>query len=402
MLNNSKDNIGKLFRDAVEGFDEDLPSRVWDNVNCKLKKDNKRKKTIFYLSVAASIAVIIAFSSGYYMALNNSENIRYSNINNQQNRKSLVYTIKSNTNSKNNNIIVTNTITNKYDITIPIKGLIKHNKHQLNNTLSFQQNKNNSNLDTIKNVNNLFIESNQELIANNNVNDLTVDTVNTKKPIFDIINDYNKDVKNIDILNKKPNIANNITPFEKKQNAGKETNKWSIAEQFSPVCYLGNTTSLSSFGDQTSNYYGFSSTNSTVNEPIKNILFVYATGISFKFQINRKWGVKSGVFYASGELYQKQQYRQIEVPLMATYSLINKKFIWGINGGIGANILFLSSVKNINYSALCATSIGYNISKKVSVNIEPTLKYNFSYPHNYIFHYYPVSFALYTGLSYNF
>lgn len=370
MLNNNKDNIGKLFRDVIEGFEEDLPNRVWDNVNSELKKEKKRKKIIFYLSIAASIAVIIAFSSGYFIALNNS---KYSNsiINKELNKKSLVNTVDSKTNLKNNN------------------------------TLSFQQNNKDLKQDTNNVINNSITQNEQDLIAINNFNNLTADTVNTKRPIIDIIKDFKKDVNNqADILNANQNIANNNISVEKIQEPGKAIGKWSLAGQFSPVCYLGNS-QKANFGDQA--IYGYSAINQSNNETIndKNISVVYATGINLKYQFNKKWGVKSGVFYATGELYSGQQHKQIEVPVMANYTLINKKIIWGINGGFGTNILFFQGEKNINYSGLFGTTIGYNISRKISINIEPTIKYNFSYPNNYIFHYYPYSFAIYTGLSYN-
>ena len=102
-MSNKNEDIGKVFRDVVEGFDEDLPTRVWDNVNNELKKDKQRKKVIVYFSIAASVALIIAFSSGYFMALNNSKHPYYSKINKELNTKPLTNASDNKKDLKNNN-----------------------------------------------------------------------------------------------------------------------------------------------------------------------------------------------------------------------------------------------------------------------------------------------------------
>ena len=152
--------------------------------------------------------------------------------------------------------------------------------------------------------------------------------------------------------------------------------------------------------DMVSNGYSNSNQSNSEKYNDKKLLLVYATGINFKYQYSRKWGVKSGIYYAIGELYPGYLHKQIEVPIMTNYTLVNKKFNWEIDGGLGVNLSFFQILKKVNYSGLIGTVLSYNISRRIAVGIEPTIKYTYSamrisFP-------YPFSLAVYTGLSYKF
>ena len=404
MLNQDKDNIGKLFHEVLDDFDENLPNRVWDNVSHELNKDKKRKRTLIYLSIAASVALIIAYSSGYFMALNNSKKHQQfsdTKTNKELKTSQLVNQEDTKTNLKKDDTTKINTVLNNISKILKINNLPPLIP-QTTISLDLQQNKNDQHKDS-SNVSADSISNNTQIfLAKNNTNSLINDTVNTKKTVINLYKDFNKEPDNqADIINKNQNTIKNNLPIENKKEQEKSSGKWSLAEQFSPVGYFGNN-QKSDFADATA--YSYGANNQQGNEPVNNkkLLIVYATGMSFKYQMGPKWGIKSGIYYATGELNTGQQHKQIEVPVMADYALINKKFKWEINGGFVANFLFSTGEKSTNYSGLLGTTLGYNISSRISVNIEPTLKYNFSYPYNYIFHYYPYSFAVYSGLSYNF
>ena len=392
--------MGELFRDVMDGFEENLPNRVWENVSSELKNTGKRKRALIYYSIAASVALIIAFGTGYFMALNNNKQPQYSNTNiNNVPPKPLI---------ESNSTLKTDKIVNTQQNTTPEKSEKKFKKTTLppkvqsNNAFAFQQNTKIVIQDTTIVAKDAVLKPRQDLMAGTTENKLKTDTNSLQKPFIDIYKNLKiEDLKSKEIFNKNQNTVNTIIPKEKTPIAEETFGKWSLAEQFSPVGYMGNT-QKGALADAVS--YGYSGSNQAESQTIsdKRILLVYATGMTFKYQLSNKWGLKSGVFYATGELGAGQQHKQLEVPVMANYSLINKKFIWGLNSGFGTNLLFTEGGRSINYSGLLGTEIGYNISKKIALTIEPTIKYNFSYPYDYIFHYYPVSLAVYTGLSYRF
>ena len=402
-MQNNKETLGQLFRDGIEGFEEDLPIRVWDNVSNELSKEKDRKKTILHLSIAASIAIIVAFGSGYFVALNNASRTQYSNAISYK-RPFIQIPVKSAVPKQDlivkSNQIIKNTLI--YKTENKINSTSPSEKYQQSNILSYQQSNTMLKQDSVSVVFDSVYQNKRENMAENAIINAPIDSSNIKTPILDLKKNITLENNNqIGLINKNQNNVINNIPEKKINESEKESGKWSLAEQFSPVYSLGNT-QKGVLADATT--YGYSANNLTNKENYNQnkTLLVYATGVNFRYQINKKWGIKSGVYYATDALSSRLQHKQIEVPLMANYGLINTKFIWELDGGFSPNFLFSGAAKSTNYSALVGTTLGYSISKRVSVSIQPTIKYNFSFPGSYLFHYYPISFAVYTGISYKF
>jgi len=398
---NNKDNLGRMFHDVIEGFDEDLPIRVWDNVSSELVKEKGRKKFITYISIAASIAIIIAFGSGYYMALNKVKRTSFAAVPFYK-RSIIKIPVKAIYDEQKiiaeGNALIQNKLIQK-NANI-INSTILSEKALQNYTLSYNQNNTILKQDTLDPAKDAAFNKNEN-IAENTILNTVIDSSNIKKALPNLTKIIVPQNDNqTSILNKNTNNVINNIPEKKNYEAENESSKWSLAEQFSPVYSFGlaQKDALSEAATQ-----GYSNNSLPDNESYKQnrTLLVFATGINFKYHINKKWGVKSGLYYATGTLNSGLQHKQIEVPLMADFALINKKFIWELDGGLSTNFLFSGVSKPINYSAMAGTTLGYNVSKKIAISIQPTLKYNFSLPDNY-FHYYPISFAFYTGLSYKF
>ncbi len=116
----------------------------------------------------------------------------------------------------------------------------------------------------------------------------------------------------------------------------------------------------------------------------------------------------------------QQNFQYIEIPFMLKYKLIERKLDFSIIGGINTTVLVGNSVyamydskkekigetsqlRNLNYNASFGCSLGYDLTKKIALNIEPTIKY-FIQPintrstvDNHLYY-----FALYTGICYRF
>ncbi|MBI9036487.1 MAG: PorT family protein [Bacteroidales bacterium] len=116
----------------------------------------------------------------------------------------------------------------------------------------------------------------------------------------------------------------------------------------------------------------------------------------------------------------KQKFEYIEVPLILKYIVFNKKFGFQIFGGIspgflvGNNAYFkndnndikLGKTENLNtviYNSIIGLGLNYSISKKISFNFDPTLKYSLS-PINSggDFKTYPYYLGFFTGITYKF
>lgn len=124
----------------------------------------------------------------------------------------------------------------------------------------------------------------------------------------------------------------------------------------------------------------------------------------------------SGVF--GGQLKQELQF--IEIPVQATYKLVDRKVSVGLTGGVGTNILVgnkamltangnqvsngeTSGMRNIVYSGSIGLEMGYEISNRISLTIGPYFKqFINSLNTNKSANYKPSQIGMVTGLAYSF
>jgi opacity protein-like surface antigen len=126
--------------------------------------------------------------------------------------------------------------------------------------------------------------------------------------------------------------------------------------------------------------------------------------------------VKSGLQYLNNSIFQNFDY--LEVPVIVRYKFIDQKIDFNLTGGLSYNLLVNNSV----YTSLNSTSVGktdginkltlssslgvgmeYNLSDKLSVNLEPTFRYYIS-PFGVALgsKIHPYSIGLFSGISYKF
>lgn len=128
--------------------------------------------------------------------------------------------------------------------------------------------------------------------------------------------------------------------------------------------------------------------------------------------------LKAKLSYVNNSLFQSFSY--LELPVILRYKLIDKSIDFNLIGGLSYNLLVSNSVHtvidgnkyNVGKTAglnpfMVSSSLGmgmeYNISEKISLNLEPTFRY-FINPFNNIqsFGSHPYSFGVFSGLSYKF
>ncbi|HIB36179.1 hypothetical protein [Mesonia sp.] len=114
-----------------------------------------------------------------------------------------------------------------------------------------------------------------------------------------------------------------------------------------------------------------------------------------------------------------QQLGYLEVPLEVEYALLNKRF--GINVIGGASTLFLddndiyidsqnghlslgeaNNLNKVSFTTNIGLGLGYQLSKKFDLNLEPTFKYQLNTYNNNINDFKPYYFGVYTGFSFKF
>ena len=122
----------------------------------------------------------------------------------------------------------------------------------------------------------------------------------------------------------------------------------------------------------------------------------------------------------SGETVLKQNFDFIEVPLIASYNLINSKLNIGLNAGLNAGVLIgnkailsgsgtristgeTSNLRNMVYSGAVGIEFGYEISNRITFTVEPRLKYYLnSLNANNSVNFKPNQLEISTGLTYSF
>lgn len=115
-----------------------------------------------------------------------------------------------------------------------------------------------------------------------------------------------------------------------------------------------------------------------------------------------------------------QNFNLFEIPLVLKYKILSKKVGLSISGGLSPayvlkNRTYLQvnsdkydignsdNLKTMIYNSTIGLGINYFISKKLSLDLEPTFKYSLSpINKNSQFDYHPYSFSFFTGLNYKF
>jgi len=115
-----------------------------------------------------------------------------------------------------------------------------------------------------------------------------------------------------------------------------------------------------------------------------------------------------------------QNFDYIEIPLYLRYTLLDSKFDVEMLGGFSSNLLvgnqtFMESnagksrigstrdMETMNYSGTLGLGLKYGLTKRVSLNVEPRVKYFLnSLNSNASVTYKPYTIGVFTGLSYEF
>jgi hypothetical protein len=115
-----------------------------------------------------------------------------------------------------------------------------------------------------------------------------------------------------------------------------------------------------------------------------------------------------------------QDFKYLEIPIQATYKLIDSKFSVGVTGGVSTNILIgniasitengiklsqgnTDNMRDVIYSGSAGIEFGYGLAKNLMLTVEPRLKqYMHSVSSNEMVNFKPLQMGIFTGLTFSF
>ena len=115
-----------------------------------------------------------------------------------------------------------------------------------------------------------------------------------------------------------------------------------------------------------------------------------------------------------------QDFKYLEIPIQASYKLIDKMFSVGLTGGISTNFLIgniasitengiklskgnTDNLRNVLYSGSAGIELGYELNKNMVLTVEPRIKqYLHSVSSNDLVNFKPLQLGIFTGITYYF
>lgn len=434
-----RSNIDELFRNGLSDFGEDMPKHIWNNIDEELAGDKKKKRTFIYWSVAASVAIILSFGSGYMLNWFSYKNDIAELKAAQEELRNMAINI-INTEAVNSNESRNSTPEN----TVSSEDKIEKEKQEEIEASDVQplERKPDRVLQHVNNNPSVDKSSGQQFIAgsknsNNTTKPNEVGSIaepSSKEPLLaeesePIVNPFEvqgietimankieiKTIKSEEIF-KENNPLENLSDEELRNlliqpddpaneqelyaaNDQPQSSGWSIGGQFvpsfSPSSQVANEGAL-----QQDSYAVATEYKSKREEAKADDRIMFSTGIGVQYNIKEKIGLQSGFYFSKFS----NTYEHIEVPALINYTVVDSKVRLFVSAGGAAGYMVSQGVGGFNpidISALAGFGFGIKVNDRVSISAQPALKYHIPATRNYFIDNAPVSYTLLTGITYN-
>jgi hypothetical protein len=471
-----KTPIDELFNDYLSDYEESPPSYLWDNIQASLSEKRKRRKLIFFWSVAASIAILISFTIGYKISNNILEG----------NEPIIAHESKQNFNQANSAPEIAKA--DKQVSELHKEGIITETKvgprekdggNVLVNTARYQTSKSAYYVtkNEAKAVN--AIENTEVLRSENDVARI--------EPKEAFVRDFYGQNSYLSPMSEKQLLAGLLKEIP----AGiiskeKSALKFELGGGVAPVwAFTNNVAKSHDMADAASldklmgNNYA-SSVSSSLGSSTEAPM-TYSGGFSVNIRFSKNVSIKSGI-YMSGKKLQtqnvplqqvwnagnsyfavkssannlpetrisanetienpnstsfedlantltnnqnfyselEQQFNYMEIPIIMDFGLIRKTFELSLETGLTTGFLVKNtaeltksgtsiwkgkteSMRSNILSSIIGLDLGYRISQKIKLNLQPQIRYTFnSISNNKEFYNYPGAVAIYSGITYSF
>ncbi|PLX13120.1 MAG: hypothetical protein C0594_01590 [Marinilabiliales bacterium] len=404
-------NIDRLFENGLSTYEEDMPAYTWDNIHSAIKEEKQKKRKTIYWSIAASIALLLAFGLGYFINPNqgNSGYIAEDILHNESTKT----TESNNTQKIKKESTPTRTISSEEHISTnqtPVE--IKSRKPERINK-NIEENSSNKYHASTNNSSNINLQkTNFSLLA-----DIETSLFNNTPKSLVVIDQLKEDKTN------NSNIAQNNTPSvdekdheTKTEPAGalteefyteetedemladnnKSYSKWEVGGQFVPVYAMGNNNPQEQvYADIQSNH--FKSLEEETNESNK---VAFSTGIGVNYYLKSRWGIQSGFFFSKFADAQEH----FEVPALLNYKCIDSKLKVNLVSGLSSGYMLTnenSNYQQLDFNAIAGVGAGLALTDRVSISAQPAIKYHLPFTNSYFINQSPLSFAVFTGITYS-
>ncbi|MBN2175789.1 MAG: PorT family protein [Bacteroidales bacterium] len=455
-------NIDKLFKGGLRGYKHTVPVNAWSRIDEDLSRFDKRRKFFYFRLVAASLLILIAFGAGYFYGIYNVKDIsdqtspkqsdptEVNQVNSETLQKETAQEILIPEPSTSQNIAVEPL---KIQSEIALSRNIKEPKNEERTTIRLSTDEYKISYIGYITAKSLNIKFNE------NIDDLNVDlqdNINSEKSLVELGNKdqetfifipYDKEktsktdvkwalgaqfapvISYRDIsISYEDGQTGNINDTESQLNHAEDPllayaggidvnyniNKRWVIQSGMYYSRIGQVNNQALNFKQENNQYLLFAVNTSTGDI--NISFEKIPDHIKKFESQKDTIQAIGL----DNIKVVQNFDLFEIPVVIKYKILNKQFGINISGGLSPayllnnnTILEVNSDKyNIGNSAnlnslivntTLALGFDYSISKKISVNFEPTFKYSLSpINNNSQFYYHPYYFSWFTGIRYKF
>lgn len=291
------ENIDKIFKDRLSDYSEKVPDFVWSNIEKTLaNKKAEKRKPVFWL-VAASVAILLSFGTGYWLSDNN--NTTSMQIVEKQQDSRLNKTMQDSKLVKNSKKIVVNN--NGQTVSSGNKNAkLKANNKKTNmqkiadaNGVALAREKNKE-----KNKNNTVLnqEKSRNITKKNTTEIKNIETykaheIRELEPIQNKLTIVEQDKEIVFNINQllPPLFAYNTD----KDNETKTKNNWLVSVKATPLLSYRHVAQVS----QINSYSNMVSKNNLhQNYDNEKPLLAYSGGVGVAYKMRERWLIKSGIY----------------------------------------------------------------------------------------------------------
>lgn len=367
-------HIDDIFNRSLSDYGEDMPDYSWKIIEDQLKKDKKKKIIVFYWIAAASVSIFLSFILGYYSGFSTKE--KKSNLISVYDKK----TIGQRNIAETDDGDEVKTEIYKSEKTFYTKSTEKKS--------TFYSDKETEEKDDGIYLSDLSLDIDDFSVSIDSVIIEHDDNIGIDKKIL-LKNDLT-DIKESDILNI-DNSHEEINPLI----ASNDYSRWSLGGQFSSG-FSATNSGIENVGTNQFSALAPLGDNWKEEDNLSNRILSYSAGIKTSYSIKKRLDFQSGILITK---YEKS-FSNTELPLLLNYKLINKKYHLNTIGGTSLGMISSKAQSAMNLQAVIGFEGAYDITKRISINLTPMIKYplpvNKSIITDYNFRYFGVN----TGLNY--
>ncbi len=463
-MNKEDLNMDKLFREKLDGFSQQPPSHVWDNIHGRLQEQKRKRRIVLFSRIAAAAVVILAFLAGWYFNEKTgsvvpktvkSETVNQNSFTKDQKNSNLVSKENNSEKEAINSIQINHTTENQYSEKTgepnkkkPEQPVIPAEQNSFERIrLAFLDRKtmkmeigHNIELSVAEISADEFTPGDRVLIAEN----LKVMEAKNKEenkwkmglyvsPGYSSQTvDYSESYASNMIYSENNGNSNVSSGFSVQYKTGK---KWSVE---TGVYYEKNGKSSVNLGSLFSKKYDYDNApmfdtdelyiSAAVNSVNGNMMMNSVAGViefsetpagtELMANLDGSSYSTSNVLLADGEYSQVFEF--VEIPLYVRYSVLETKFgveimgglntgiitgnnVYLDNGGSSQNVGKTKDISKINLAGTVGVGFNYALGKHVSLAVEPRFNYYLnSINKNSNVNFKPYRIGIYTGLNYEF